>query len=568
MSASSHDALPQMLGRLLKLDAPALRTRDPTEDLADEVTSELDAAPRRAPGPPAALQPAAAPSPPPARDNVLRERYVLETQLGNGGFAMVFRAVDLRRDAGAAEGRRVAIKLLRPELRERAQSIARLQREFRQTQAAAHPSVVRMFDLDCDRGAWFIVMELLTGETLGPALRRAAPAGLPVAEAMRIALCVGDALANAHARGITHGDVKPDNIFLTTAGDVRLLDFGVAPDAGARVPTDEPVAAAATRAYASPEVLAGAAPAPGDDVFSLACLTYEMLAGRHPYGRRGADAAQAEGAVPEAPAALDVGRRGALLSALSFARADRPTMAEFLAAQRKAPAEALPAPIAPPSPVIAPREPVAKPAAVAAAPALAAPGPMRLRLALASAMAAVLALMLGVLLGRIGTDGNQRAVSVTPQPAALEPIELPPPPVEQDAQASTLPVAEDEPAAAPGAPAAPQGLVFFDTPQMIVSKRAVLAAIPLRYLSRERRAVSVRWRAIDGSARAGRDFDGASSGTESFVEGTSLRILYIPIVPTAAATRDRTFAVELTGISEGADLGPTTRVEVTILGDA
>ncbi|MGH8204755.1 MAG: Calx-beta domain-containing protein, partial [Steroidobacteraceae bacterium] len=128
--------------------------------------------------------------------------------------------------------------------------------------------------------------------------------------------------------------------------------------------------------------------------------------------------------------------------------------------------------------------------------------------------------------------------------------------------------AEGGPAAKPGAPAAPQGLVFFDEPQMVVSKRAVLAAIPLRHLSRTRRAVSVSWRAIDGSAQAGRDFDGAASGTESFVEGTSLRILYIPIVPTAAATRDRTFAVELTSASDGASLGPTTRIEVTILGDA
>ena len=81
---------------------------------------------------------------------------------------------------------RVAIKLLRPELRDRPQSVARLQREFRQTQAVAHPNVVRFLDLDCDGDAWFIVMELLSGETLGPLLRRVAPSGLSGAEALRI----------------------------------------------------------------------------------------------------------------------------------------------------------------------------------------------------------------------------------------------------------------------------------------------------------------------------------------------------------------------------------------------
>ena len=167
---------------------------------------------------------------------------------------------------------RVAIKLLRPELRDRPHSVARLQREFRQTQAVAHPNVVRFLDLDCDGDAWFIVMELLSGETLGPLLRRVAPSGLPLADAIRIGCAVGDALAHAHTRGVTHGDVKPDNIFLTDAGEVRLFDFGVAPESLAQTPEQAPACQSRRprRAYMrARRCWRARPPEPRDDVFSL-----------------------------------------------------------------------------------------------------------------------------------------------------------------------------------------------------------------------------------------------------------------------------------------------------------
>ena len=88
---------------------------------------------------------------------------------------------------------------------------------------------------------------------------------------------------------------------------------------------------------------------------------------------------------------------------------------------------------------------------------------------------------------------------------------------------------------------------------MVVSNRAVVAAIPLRHLNHARRAVNVSWRILDGSARAGRDYAGPASGVEPFIEGNSFRILYVPILPNAGATPDRSFTVELTGASDGAD---------------
>src|SRR4030095_347884 len=116
------------------------------------------------------------------------------------------------------------------------------------------------------------------------------------------------------------------------------------------------------------------------------------------------------------------------------------------------------------------------------------------------------------------------------------------------------------------AQSAQTGLVSFDSPMMIVSKRAVVAAIPLRHFSRVRRGVRVTWRVVDGTARAGRDYGGPATGVENFVEGNTFRSVYVSILPGARAALDRSFAVELTGASPGTELGPTQRVEVTILG--
>jgi len=592
MSATSHDAINGTSGTLRSLDVPANVVPDApdfTEDLADETTSELDPASRaRRPSTAAAPAggsahadlPAATNGSPAGGASLLRERYMLEAPLGCGGTATVYRAVDQRRDFGAAEeGGRVAIKLLRPELRDRPQSVARLQREFRQTQAVSHPNVVRFLDLDRDGDAWFIVMELLTGETLGPLLRRGAPSGLPGAEALRIGCAVGDALVHAHSRGVTHGDVKPDNIFLTDAGEVRLFDFGVAPESAVETRGDglgEPVVAAATRVYASPEMLAGEPPEPRDDVFSLGCIIHEMVSGRHPYGRRGVDRARDAAVVPERLASLGPARASAVASALALARADRPTMSELVRILRadERGAKTLPVTTAAPA-VVAPRAAAVTVPVVAAA--AAPPIPKRSPLTLVVGLAAGLALILGILIGRLDTG---------PEPEAATPTESrqqPEPQLQPQQQAllssgaaarasATVPVAEangpvdlQNPSIAQGGP---PGLVFFDGPKMVVSKRAVVAAIPLRHLNHVRRPVSVHWRTIEGTARSGRDFGGPPAGVESFVEGNSFRVLYVPIVPNASASRDRSFTVELTGVSGGADLGPPSRVEVTILGES
>jgi hypothetical protein len=560
MSATVHDALLEFSGMTPEIAAPGPGIADPnpTEDIADEITAELLPAPLRRdaaavpPVVPLSIARAVLVSVPGA-GSVLRDRYVLESPLGSGGSATVYRAVDLRREADAPEGRRVAIKLLRPEFRDRPECVARLQREFRQTQAVVHPGVVRFHDLDCDRGAWFIVMELLAGETLDRNLRRTAPAPMARDEALRIALAAGAALAHAHQCGVTHGDVKPANIFLTLSGEIRLLDFGVTPGAvelgsgaGHLLP------AAATRRYASPEVLAGAHAEPADDVFSFACVTYQMLAGALPRDGQG-------GVAATRPPALDAVRWQALASALDPVRARRPAIDALLRALCGG-CDSPPA--APPAIVTAPAVPV--PPLIAPAP------PRRSRFVAGAAIAAGLALVLGIQIGRLDTPAGP------PAAAQASPTGIAGPAQAARAAADTVPKAmpaAEEPqapvVAAVASARGPAGLVTFDTPNMVVSKRAVVAAIPLRHLTHVPRAVEVRWRLVDGTARAGRDYSGPPTGVESFVEGNSFRILYVPIVPDsgAAVSPDRTFLVELTGASAGTEIGGAPRVEVTIAGD-
>ncbi|HEX6572260.1 MAG TPA: serine/threonine-protein kinase, partial [Steroidobacteraceae bacterium] len=228
------------------------------------------------------------------RGSVLRDRYVLGEPVGSGGMSIVFRARDLRRDASdAGDTYGIAIKVLRQEMRASGAANARLKREFRQTQALRHPGIVRMFDLDCDGDTWFITMERLVGTSLDARLKQLPAMPIDMADAMRIASACADVLAFAHQQGVLHGDFKPGNVFLEDGGTVKVLDFGAAPASLQSAAADRgPVPRAATRAYASPEVLAGEAAEPRDDVFSLACVLYELLSGRHPFGRLPANKAR------------------------------------------------------------------------------------------------------------------------------------------------------------------------------------------------------------------------------------------------------------------------------------
>src|ERR1700682_1636783 len=173
---------------------------------------------------------------------------------------------------------------------------------------------------------------------------------------------IGAGLAHAHARNVIHTDLKPHNITITHSGDVRILDFGASSTSttqGAETPIRRTTTSALTPAYAACELLAGRSAAPRDDIYAFACLSYELLAGTHPFQRRPSTVARDLGIVPKRPPGL-TGQQGKRLSlGLSWHRGGRSilvrTWLDKLSAERGAARElprardieAAPAPVRP-----------------------------------------------------------------------------------------------------------------------------------------------------------------------------------------------------------------------------
>jgi len=204
---------------------------------------------------------------------VLGGRYVLNEVLGVGGMATVWRARDkvLARD--------VAIKVLSQQFAADAAFLARFEREARHAAGLSHPRLVTVFDSGVDGTTPYIVMELLTGRTLRQELDEAGT--LPATEAVGIAAAVCEALEVAHAAGLVHRDIKPANIVLVAAGQVKVLDFGIARAEGTG--GTRTLAVLGTAAYLSPEQASGRRSGPQADLYSVGCVLYEMLTGAPPF---------------------------------------------------------------------------------------------------------------------------------------------------------------------------------------------------------------------------------------------------------------------------------------------
>ena len=207
----------------------------------------------------------------------LADRYRLERQLGEGGMAIVYLAEDLR------HRRKVAVKVLRPELCA-ALGTERFLREIEIVAGLRHPHILPLYDSGEADGVLYYVMPLVEGETLRARIDRERQ--LPIDDALRYAREVADALAYAHSRGVVHRDIKPENI-LIEADHAVVADFGIAKAvaaAGQRTALTRTGMAVGTPTYMSPEQAAGEAEIDGrSDLYSLACVTYEMLAGQPPF---------------------------------------------------------------------------------------------------------------------------------------------------------------------------------------------------------------------------------------------------------------------------------------------
>ena len=255
---------------------------------------------------------------------MLRDRYVIEERLGNGGMGAVFKALDRYRATLPAPHRHVAIKVLH-EIpgRARDESIEALRQELQSALVLSHPNIVKVYDFDRDGDIDFFTMEYLEGELLSSLLRRFQPLPMSRAHAWSIIRQIASGVAHAHERNVVHADLKPENIMITNSGEVRILDFGASrfapqgPESAARG------ASSVTPAYACCELLDGRRPDPRDDLYALACISYELLTGEHPFQRRRASEARDFGVVPLRPSGLSRRQWYTLARGLSWHRAGR-----------------------------------------------------------------------------------------------------------------------------------------------------------------------------------------------------------------------------------------------------
>lgn len=224
---------------------------------------------------------------------VLNNRFVLEARLGHGGIGIVYKAHDRLRQSVAAGPAKIALKVLREEFRTNQKQLGALKREAFQAQELSHPNIVRIHDFHEDGETCFITMELLEGELLQSLFSRLQPSVVPRDRALRIIVGMCRGLAHAHTRGLVHADFKPGNVILTAGDEPKILDFGLSQtavpgDRSGNVSTKPASEAlrAITPAYASCNRLEGGAPGFSDDVYSLSCVIYELLAGHHPYERK------------------------------------------------------------------------------------------------------------------------------------------------------------------------------------------------------------------------------------------------------------------------------------------
>ncbi|MEH6435891.1 serine/threonine-protein kinase [Massilia sp. DD77] len=268
----------------------------------------------------------------------LNGRFVLEECVGFGGMGTVYKALDLRKLEASDRKPYIAIKVLNVQFRGHPKSLIALQREARKAQALAHPNIVQVYDFDRDGPMVYLTMEFLQGKALSQMLRVQGFTGMPYAQVLPIVTGMGNALAYAHGRGFVHCDFKPGNVIVTDAGVVKVIDFGIArvfqkTEEDADVTVFDPGSLGAlTPAYASPEMLEHRDPDPRDDIYALACITYELLTGHHPYDRVSALQARGAGMKPKRPPKLGRAQWHALKCGLALEREARtPTVARFLA---------------------------------------------------------------------------------------------------------------------------------------------------------------------------------------------------------------------------------------------
>lgn len=262
---------------------------------------------------------------------VLNKRFRILDLLATGGTSYVHRALDLRADAHVHGSGELAIKVPRnvPAMRPlgsdfRAQLIIR---EVLMAHRISHRNILRIYDFHCEGNIYYLTMEYIRGESLSALLQRAPSNRLAHQAAIAIIRGIGAGLIAAHRQQIVHSDLKPSNILIGDQGELKLIDFANARSVDSRDSITGVAARAAhfgfTAAYSSLETIEDRPATASDDIYSLACLSYEMMAGRHPYDRRSPQDALRSGLAPERPPQLTLRQWHTLRKALQLRAPDR-----------------------------------------------------------------------------------------------------------------------------------------------------------------------------------------------------------------------------------------------------
>jgi serine/threonine protein kinase len=565
---------------------------EPSMPSLEPVRSEPSVLPIRRPEASADTESPAAAQRPVGPGTVLRNRYVLEREIGSGGMGTVYRALDRNRLGLPEEIRYIAVKVLHPELAARKDALQTLRQEFYQAQSLSHPGIVNVFDFDQDAHVHFMTMELLDGELLGDLLVRIQPNRLRRDVAMRLLRDLGVAVAYAHEHGVLHRDLKPGNVMVSRQGEIRVLDFGLG-----RFQLNEPWISesgmsfdAATPTYASAERLSGKYPDSRDDIFSFACVAYEVLAGRHPFARKSAVDAREARLKPRRIRGLSGRQWRTLKQGLAWSRDDRPgTMHEMLDG-------------------LGMRERIDT-----------GDGPQQVTAWRRTAATVLAALVAIAVLGFAGwtlyeqRDGWTAVLpSLSPAPALSSTSSAKPPAQSSSAGVAIPPVVTNDPAtadnvsasadtdpgnttpasaaattgsttstgAAEGAAGATQpisvaappvssspGKLSFTVGNLPVSESASTARLTVRRTGGSAGSVSFAWRTIDDSAVGGTDFAPAAGVRETMGPGQTTATVLIPLVGDSVREPTRLFDVVIDDFTGGAARGAITRATVVIVDD-
>ena len=535
--------------------------------------------------------------------SILRDRYELQTMLGRGGAGTVYKAMDRHRGHLHDAAQCVAVKVLKLNYQQHPDALAELEREFHQAQSLSHPNIVSMFDLDRDGDTYFLVMELLQGELLADVLRRLEHQPMRRDRALAIVGSIGAALAHAHRRGVVHGDLKPRNVMITASGELKVLDFGFArgrplePWVGDAA--SDGFAAPQTPAYASAERVNGQELLPSEDVYSLACIAYELLSGVHPFGGRSAPLARAHGREPQRIANLSHKQWNGLRKALKWSRAERQIdVMELIGALGCAEVP----------------QQVSRPEELTVADSIDA-SPVRRGLAIAAGILLAVAVAVGIVLSERKLP--QATSTAAEQPAASVPSEssLQPPPVENAAAEESIvepepqptetvvdsvatpaepiakvesenpPAGKAKPAAPKSAPAAagsagtPAATVVnngagrgrqqiqFDKDTYVATESDGSVTLTVRRTGSTSDEALFRWSLQSNSAEAGNDYAAIGPNVERIPAGSRTAVLTIPLVSDAIAENTELFLVELSTVDGGPELGELARAAVILVDD-